>query len=177
VFPQRFDEMCYADDELAAVSEMAREAGVNLVGHAYNSASIRLALRHGFRAIYHCNFADDVTLDAMEAKKSDIFVVPAIGIIVAGIENRAGMMPGAPELQPEAAEGLKTIRAAQRKVIPEMRRRGIRVLPGGDYGFAHNPHGRNAWEYELFVSESTHASSKGTWVGPWPCSNLSVLAS
>jgi imidazolonepropionase-like amidohydrolase len=89
----------------------------------------------------------------MEAKKSDIFVVPAIGIIVAGIENRAGMMPGAPELQPEAAEGLKTIRAAQRKVIPEMRRRGIRVLPGGDYGFAHNPHGRNAWEYELFVSE------------------------
>ena len=34
-----------------------------------------------------------------------------------------------------------------------MRKRGIRVLPGGDYGFAHNPHGRNAWEYELFVSE------------------------
>src|SRR5262249_34043533 len=34
-----------------------------------------------------------------------------------------------------------------------MRKRGIRVLPGGDYGFAHNPHGRNAWEYELFVEE------------------------
>jgi len=153
VFPQRFDEMCYADDELAAAAEIAREKGVNLVGHAYNSESIRLALRHGFRAIYHCNFADEPALDVMEAKKSEIFVVPAIGIIVAGIENTAGMMPGAPELQPEAAQGLRMIRDAQRKVIPEMRKRGIRVLPGGDYGFAHNPHGRNAWEYELFVSE------------------------
>ena len=70
VFPQRFDEMCYADDELAAAAEIAREKGVNLVGHAYNSESIRLALRHGFRAIYHCNFADEATLDAMEARKS-----------------------------------------------------------------------------------------------------------
>jgi imidazolonepropionase-like amidohydrolase len=23
-------------------------------------------------------------------------------------------------------------------------------MPGGDYGFAHNPHGRNAWDFELF---------------------------
>ena len=42
---------------------------------------------------------------------------------------------------------------AQLELVPELRRRGIRVLPGGDYGFAHNPHGRNAWEFELFVTE------------------------
>jgi len=33
----------------------------------------------------------------------------------------------------------------------EMRKRGVRVLVGGDYGFAHNPQGRNARDLELFV--------------------------
>ena len=32
-----------------------------------------------------------------------------------------------------------------------MRKRGIRVLPGGDYGFPYNPVGRNARDLELFV--------------------------
>ncbi|MDX3802042.1 amidohydrolase family protein [Streptomyces sp. AK04-3B] len=37
------------------------------------------------------------------------------------------------------------------KVIPEMRRRGIRVLPGGDYGFLWNPNGANARDLQYFV--------------------------
>jgi imidazolonepropionase-like amidohydrolase len=36
-------------------------------------------------------------------------------------------------------------------VYPEIRRRGIRALPGGDYGFPNNPIGRNARDLELFV--------------------------
>jgi imidazolonepropionase-like amidohydrolase len=32
-----------------------------------------------------------------------------------------------------------------------MRRRGIRILPGGDYGFAWTPHGTNAKDLETFV--------------------------
>jgi imidazolonepropionase-like amidohydrolase len=32
-----------------------------------------------------------------------------------------------------------------------MLRRGIRVLPGGDYGFAWAPHGENAKDLEYFV--------------------------
>jgi imidazolonepropionase-like amidohydrolase len=37
------------------------------------------------------------------------------------------------------------------QVYPEMRKRGIRVLPGGDYGFPYNPIGRNARDLALFV--------------------------
>jgi imidazolonepropionase-like amidohydrolase len=33
-----------------------------------------------------------------------------------------------------------------------MRKRGIRVLPGGDYGFAWNPIGANARDFEHFVN-------------------------
>jgi imidazolonepropionase-like amidohydrolase len=32
-----------------------------------------------------------------------------------------------------------------------MRKRGIRVLPGGDYGFPYNPIGRNARDLQWFV--------------------------
>src|SRR6185503_17673605 len=34
-----------------------------------------------------------------------------------------------------------------------LKRGGVRVLPGGDYGFAWNPIGRNARDLELFVSQ------------------------
>ena len=34
----------------------------------------------------------------------------------------------------------------------ETKRRGVRVLPGGDYGFAWNPIGRNARDLEHFVN-------------------------
>jgi imidazolonepropionase-like amidohydrolase len=32
-----------------------------------------------------------------------------------------------------------------------MRKRGIRVLPGGDYGFPYNPIGRSARDLQIFV--------------------------
>jgi len=35
--------------------------------------------------------------------------------------------------------------------LKAMHRRGIRVLPGGDYGFAFNPHLQNARDLEFFV--------------------------
>ena len=153
VIPQHFNEMAYSESEIDVAARLAQENGINLIGHAYSSDSIRLAIRYGFRAIFHCNFADEATLDLMEKHKSEFFVVPAVGIIEAGLKNEHEMAEHAIERQPEAQRGLKQIDEGQRRVIPEMRKRGIRVLPGGDYGFAHNPHGRNAWELELFVEK------------------------
>ena len=46
-----------------------------------------------------------------------------------------------------AVSGLELMQA----VYPEMKKRGIRVLPGGDYGFPYNPVGRNARDLGLFV--------------------------
>jgi imidazolonepropionase-like amidohydrolase len=151
--PKRFDELPYSEEEIAAASRIAKDHGVNLLGHAYNSASIRLAIKHGFRAIYHCNFADEPTLDVMEKHKNEFFVVPAVGIIEASLTKQHEMDANARELQEQSQQGLRMIDEGQLRVIPEMRKRGIRVMPGGDYGFAHNPHGRNAWEFELFQNK------------------------
>jgi imidazolonepropionase-like amidohydrolase len=37
------------------------------------------------------------------------------------------------------------------ETIARMRKRGIRVLPGGDYGFVYTPHGTYARDLWLFV--------------------------
>lgn len=153
ILPQHFNDLYYGDAELAALSEMASEAGIDLTGHAYSPESIRLALRYGFRAIYHCNFADEATLDLMEAKKDEIFVSPAVGIICADRASVGHAPPDSPTSQPGAKEGIEQIWHAQREVVPKMHKRGIRVLPGGDYGFPHNPVGKNAWDAELFVTD------------------------
>jgi imidazolonepropionase-like amidohydrolase len=150
VVAARFDEMPYDDAELAAAARIAHEQGINLLGHAYSSESIQLAIRHGFRAIYHCNFADEPTLDLMEEHKDEYWVVPAVGVIEAGLTRLDELDLDARERTEESQEGLRLIDEGQLRAIPEMRKRGIRVLPGGDYGFVHNPHGRNAWEFELF---------------------------
>ena len=38
------------------------------------------------------------------------------------------------------------------KNMKELKKRGVRVLPGGDYGFAWNPIGTNARDIEHFVN-------------------------
>jgi hypothetical protein len=49
--------------------------------HARACAAVKMALRHNFRVIYHCDFADEECLDQLEAKKNEVFVAPAIGIV------------------------------------------------------------------------------------------------
>jgi imidazolonepropionase-like amidohydrolase len=52
------------------------------------------------------------------------------------------------------AEQMGSVQAlrAMTELYPELRKRGLRVMPGGDYGFPNNPIGRNARDLELFVA-------------------------
>src|SRR5262249_57449413 len=86
--------------------------------------------------------------DMPEAHNDRIFAAPTIGITYATLNE--GSQWG---LTPEVCEqlGMKRELETAMKVIPEMKRRGIRVLPGGDYGFAWNPIGTNARDLEHFV--------------------------
>ena len=141
--------LMYSEEEAQAIGEAAREAGIWLACHAQGSEAVKRALRAGFRAIYHCTYADEEALDMFEARKDTTFTAPAVGLLWARAYEAQDFGIG----PKEAAElgALRGIELGQR-VIPEMRRRGIRVLPGGDYGFPYNPHGRNARDLEHFVN-------------------------
>jgi imidazolonepropionase-like amidohydrolase len=138
----------YTQQEADAAGAAARDCGVWLNCHAQSAESVKLAVRAGFRSIYHCTYADEEALDLLESVKDRVFVSPAPGIIYANVHE--GEEFG---IDRAVAEKMGSVAAldGMAAVYPEIRRRGIRALPGGDYGFPNNPIGRNARDLELFV--------------------------
>ncbi len=136
------------DAEVAAAAEEVKMRDKRIIVHARSKASIQQALRHGIDLIYHASFTDTETLDLLEARKDRVFVVPGIGILYAllneaephGVSRATAISWGYQEEWDAALDSLS-----------KMHKRGIRVLPGGDYGFAFNPHLQNARDLEFFV--------------------------
>jgi len=136
------------DAEVAAAVEEVTMRGKRIIVHARSCASVKQALRHGIHLIYHASFTDEEALDMLEAKKDRVFVAPGIGILWAllweaepwGVSHEQAVKMGYEEEWAAACESLRA-----------MHKRGIRVLPGGDYGFAFNPHLQNMRDLELFI--------------------------
>ena len=137
----------YEDQELEVISRMAHDAGVDLSCHSYMPTTLKLAAKHDFHIIYHANFADDETIDAISAKADTIFVGPCVGVLLADAYDRF------PTREEAEKVGAFEMLAGQTRVIPQLKKNGVRIVPGGDYGFPHNPHGRNARDIELFVTQ------------------------
>jgi imidazolonepropionase-like amidohydrolase len=116
--------------------------------HARSAASVKQALRHGIEVIYHASFTDEESLDMLEAHKDRHFVAPGIAILYAMLNeaeaygvSRAKAIEWGYQIEWDAAL----------ESLTKMHKRGIRVLPGGDYGFAMTPHCQNARDLEFFV--------------------------
>ncbi|KKB61088.1 amidohydrolase [Robbsia andropogonis] len=145
--PGASQQLLYTEAEARAAGDAAAETGVWLAAHAQAAEAVKMALRNDFRVLYHCTYADEEALDMLEAARDRIFVAPAIGIIQATLDATPPPHFDMNHMKRSAAE----VRTLQQRLIPELRRRGIRVLPGGDYGFPFNPNGRNARDLQLFV--------------------------
>jgi imidazolonepropionase-like amidohydrolase len=140
-------QLLYREEELQAAGEQARESGVWLTGHAHAAEAIKMGLRSGFRVLYHCTYADAEAIDMLEARKDEIFVAPTIGIAQAALDAKPPPHFDMSHIKMDA----QTVIDHQSRLVPELKRRGIRLLPGGDYGFPFNPTGRNARDLELFM--------------------------
>jgi imidazolonepropionase-like amidohydrolase len=98
--------------------------------------------------IYHASYTDEEALDMLEAAKDRVFVAPGIAIIYAmlheaephGVTHAQACKMGYDREWDAALESLKA-----------MHKRGVRILFGGDYGFAMTPHCQNARDLEFFV--------------------------
>jgi imidazolonepropionase-like amidohydrolase len=142
------DTTWMSDAEVAAAMDEVRVRGKRGTAHARSAASVKQALRHGIDVIYHASYTDEEALDMLEAAKDRVFVAPGIAILYAmlheaepwGITHAKAVAMG---YQHEWDAAIESLRA--------MHKRGIRVLPGGDYGFAFTPHCQNARDLEFFV--------------------------
>ena len=144
----RSDQNVMNDDEIRTAAQTAHAHGKRIAAHARAAASIKLALKHGVDILYHCEYADEECLDLLEAARDRIFVAPAIGLLHNLMYEAEPW--GITYQKAEAAGVVHQFECAQ-KVFAELRKRGVRVLVGGDYGFPWTPHGTNARDLEHFV--------------------------
>jgi imidazolonepropionase-like amidohydrolase len=136
------------EEEVRIACEIAHDFGKRVASHSRASKAVKRAVQCGVDVIYHCEFADTEALDLLEAARERIFVGPAIGLIHNTMH----------EAQPwgitrEMARDLGMDRCLEnaQRTYALMRKRGIRVVIGGDYGFAWTPQGTNARDIEHMV--------------------------
>jgi imidazolonepropionase-like amidohydrolase len=137
-----------SEAEVRAAVETAHDFGKRVNCHARAGGSVKRALECDVDVIYHCELMDARALDMMEAKKDSVFAGPAIGLIVNTIEY--GPQYGIDEAAIERL-GMRRVVELTAKVYAELRKRGVRVVIGGDYGFAWTPQGTNARDLMHFV--------------------------
>ena len=145
-----------AQAEMTVMSEAEIRAGVEVAHdfhrkvncHCRAAESVKRAVRCGVDVIYHCEHADTEALDLLEGEKHRVFVGPAIGLPYAVRESLTAPDTAA---DPKLRESVERSLAATVRTYEQMRKRGIRVVIGGDYGFDITPQGANARDLEHFV--------------------------
>lgn len=136
------------DAEVAAVCEVARQLNKRVAAHTRSADSVKMALRHGVDILYHATLVDDDACAQLEAQRTRIFVAPTLGNLYSALHEAAPW-----GLTREIAEARGARIELERGIenMQALKRRGVRILPGGDYGFAWCPIGTNARDIEHFV--------------------------
>ena len=140
---------CYfSEAETAACVDEAHRHGVRLCAHARARDSVKMCVRHGVDVIYHASWIDEEGMEMLDKNKEKHMVAPGINWLIATLYDAA---PFGYSFSKAEQVGYKKELDVAIKGLTEMHRRGICVLPGGDYGFAWTPHGTYARDLEHFV--------------------------
>jgi imidazolonepropionase-like amidohydrolase len=133
--------------EIRMAVETAHSFGRKVNAHSRSIESIQSCLRAGVDVLYHCEYTDPETLDMLEEAKDRIFVAPTISLFHTMLHEAS------PWIAPETARamGIDRLLEASKKTHTELRKRGIRHLIGGDFGFAWSKNGTNARDLGFFV--------------------------
>lgn len=142
------DRTVMSEAEIHAVCEVAHDFHKRMAAHARSAESVKRCLHYQVPIIYHATLLDEEAKDMLSAAREWVFVAPVLGHLHAvlyeaeawGLTTQMGRSRG---VEDELARGIETMK--------DLHRRGVRVLPGGDYGFAYCPIGTNARDIEHFV--------------------------
>lgn len=135
-----------AEDEARMACETARELGLKVVAHARSAESVKRAVRCGVDIIHHADFCDEEALDMLEAARDRVFVTPTTGFYH-GLLHLSRF----PE---DLLERMMVRQAMEANIATHtaLRKRGLRMLIGGDYGIAFMPNGTNASDVRHLVT-------------------------
>ncbi|RDW56829.1 hypothetical protein BP5796_12896 [Coleophoma crateriformis] len=146
----RAEETYFTQEETNAAVDEAHARGKRICSHARSNEAVKQSCIAGVDVIYHASFADDEAIDMLEKVKDRCFVSPAINFPWASAAGEAIPYGLTPEMA--IKKGLKREVDAAVIAMQKMHTKGIRILPGGDYGFAWAPHGTYARDLVHFVN-------------------------
>lgn len=136
-------------EEIKVAADTAHGLGRKINAHTRSVEGSKHCVRAGVDGLFHCEFSDEEMLDLMEAAKDRIFVSPTVGLLHQimtgeaagnGLSAEIGGYMGIGELLENSA-----------RTHTELRKRGIRHLIGGDYGFGWSKQGEQAKDIALFM--------------------------
>ena len=144
----RAEIVSLSEEELRVGVNTAHDWGKRVACHSRAAESVKRAVRAGVDCIYHCDFADEEALDMLEAVKDKVIIGPAFGLVHNCVFE--GDVVG---LTKDVVERMGMPRKLEFTIATykEMRKRGMRVVVGGDYGFTVTPIGQNARDIGHFV--------------------------
>ena len=120
------EDCYYTDEETAACVDEAHRLGVRLCSHARAKDSVKMCVKHGVDVIYHASWTDEEGMDMLEKAKSRVMVAPCIGVIHAMLYDSIHLGMSFAKVE---AMGYKREYDQSVKVLKEMHKRGIAVLP------------------------------------------------
>jgi imidazolonepropionase-like amidohydrolase len=136
----------YTQAEVDALVDEAHMRGRMVAAHVRGERSSEVAARAGVDSIEHATYANQDTLQRI--RDQDLTLVPGLRYLYSIVENGPGFgiteaIIGPSGLRQEIEQASDTYRRA--------RELGVRMCPGGDFGFAWNPHGEYAKDVQVFV--------------------------
>ncbi|MEW9855244.1 metal-dependent hydrolase family protein [Novosphingobium sp. M1R2S20] len=136
-------------DEIRVAAETAHAYGRKINAHTRSIEGSKACVRAGVDGLFHCEYSDEELLDMMEEAKDRIFIVPTVGLFHQILQGEASAHGLTPEVGgymniPELMEN--SIRTHT-----ELRKRGVRHLIGGDYGFGWSKQGEQARDLQFFL--------------------------
>jgi imidazolonepropionase-like amidohydrolase len=134
-------------DEIRMAVETAHSFGRTVNAHTRSIVSIQNCLRAGVDVLYHCEYTDEETLDMLEEAKDRIFVAPTVSLFHTMLHEAS------PWVTPEVARamGIDVLLEESKKTHTQLRKRGIRHVIGGDFGFAWSRQGTNSRDLKFFI--------------------------
>lgn len=145
-------------DEIKMAVDTAHALGRKVNAHTRSVQGSKDCIRAGVDGLFHCEYSDEELLDMMEEAKDRIVVVPTIDLF----HQMASGGASAWGITPEVAGfmGIPALIEESIKTHTALRKRGVRLLIGGDYGFAWSPHGQQARDIKWFMDYYGHSAAE-----------------
>lgn len=142
-------ELSFTDEEVNAIVDEAHRRKMKVACHARSAAAVKQAVRAGVDFVGHANYLDDEAIDLLAEHKDRIFVGPAIAWEVTYLEKceTLGLTRDI-----VIGQGYQREIEATVETVEKLRKVGVRLVVGGDYGISIAPHGTYAKDLEYFVN-------------------------